>query len=1227
MKVLHDKGTIQSIFHLSDIHIRLYHRLEDEYEHVFHQMYKLLEQSRDKGEACLIVLTGDILHHKNDLSPECILTTLRFLNTLSSYYPTLFIAGNHDTLLNNPHRTDSLSAILAENDNANLHYLKYSGWYRYADVVFGVSSLLDQKMVRAEEQENIPWKKVALYHGGVGRFSTNKGFVMEGIPMSTFDGYDMVMLGDIHLHQYLDKQKRIAYAGSMIAQNFGETDPDHGVLKWGVATGASSLIVLENPYRYCEAVLKEDRWLVMDGKTHDLDNVLLPEKGRLKVFVGQKTAQTLRALARLRSRYPSLQLHENVLPIPSCQQEELLRPTHGTDTIQLLDNYFSTLPADWQDLKEVVMAFFQDNLQSKTPCSASHFEILRLEFSYMFGYGPNIVVDFSQFPKHETIGIFGMNSAGKSTLIDVMLFLLYGNITRYKHSQTVPPEVIHFQQKTSSGMIRFRSHNILYEVQKKMTRSTNGKIKVEEKLFKVLHDGTRLDLSEEHRKKTDKFIISQIGTPSQFLFTNIFLQTNEQSFRSMAPKDRKDFLYDILGLSQLEEYYQQNLVQWKGNNILLEQLEKDLKTEGVRPEQLEEVRAQLSQWEEEKLVCENSLSALQKKIRKKLSLRQPCPLSAKELASQKKNTLGKVERLRQEASRLREQVASLGQSEAPSKHVDLEQARNQLWEAIELLHQKVQPLPTLDLSRFQLGGGADQPTVDDAVSFRREVYERFLEKVRPILEGVDEAGLTVRKEDLLSSLHPTPDPATDTATLQKELAQLPPTPDPTQELREWTEQLSVWEARLVALRDEWKDRWDEWDQLQKEPDMVRFMSGLRFNKKCSSCSHNGSVLGSCLEEAAGFRQQKEKLWEVISSSKEQQKQWEEEIVRARKKVVELQQRQCIFQQMSRLQHILGNRAIREKLCEVEAQRKLSQSKRAWEEAERVARQRQKVQEHNAEVEHEIQEKKQQVAILDRQRRLWDEAHAAQTQWKETTALLEKEQARLAELVQWEKNLEENERLDRWVQEKEEEEERLRLRLEKNRDGCLRKHQELGLLTEQAEARKKKEEQYNRLKKENSMLGRLLKVLHRDGLPMYLMEQYLLQLETRINELIRPFLKEKTIVLRKEQKKETANIVLSVSTLGSETLYLGGMEGFIVDASIKEVLAEVSLQCKSNLFLIDEGISALDKKNMENLDQFFQFLEERHPHVLIISHLSEAQHIVRHSLQVSKVDGYSKIVYV
>lgn len=1231
MKVLNknEYEEIQTIFHLSDIHIRLYHRLDDEYEHVFQQMYQLLEESRqkDENEKCLIVVTGDILHHKNDLSPECILATLKFLNTLSSYYPTLFIAGNHDTLLNNLNRIDSLSAILAENHNINLHYLKYSGWYRYANVVFGVSSLLDEKLTMAKDFEHSPWKKIALYHGGVGKFSTNKGFVMEGIPMSTFDGYDMVMLGDIHLHQYLDKQKRIAYAGSMIAQNFGETDPDHGVLKWDVETGASSLIVLDNPYRYCEAVLKDGNSIFMDGKTYPIDKAPFPEKGRLKILLEQRTANEVQILTRLRNKYPSIQFHENVSMVsfkePQEQQSSYNQPT---TFLTLLQEYFATLPDDWEEkpkLMEIITSFFKDNLYTKKTC-ASHFEILNLEFDYMFGYGPNIKIDFSQFQKHETIGIFGMNSAGKSTLIDVMLFLLYGSITRYKHSQTVPTEVIHFQQKKSSGTIRFRSHNITYEIQKKMSRTTNGKIKVEEKLFKIHPDGTKVDFSEEHRKKTDKFVVSQIGTPTQFLFTNIFLQTNEQSFRSMTPKDRKDFLYDILELSQLEQHYQENYIKWKENKNILDQLEKELQHLYFHPEQMENVYQELSKLKNEKETYENNLSSLQKQIREKLSTKQACPLTIQEMEQQKKLIQSKLANLEKEQQILEQQK----KQQVPTMQPEfLEQTRKDLWQSIELLYKKIQPLPIMDVSRFRLEGGlcSYQPTPDDVESFRQDVYDQFMAESHSLLQDdQDEEQLLAQKEKLLSSLYPEPDPTTDTHILQKELEMLQQrlvcSSNISEELVEKTDQLTVLEMELLAIETEWKIKWEEWDQLQKEPDMVRFMSGLRFNGKCRFCSHNESTLQSCLLDAEQFKQKKLRLWEAISPSKEKQSLLKQQIVDARKKILDLQQQQQVFQKITKLQQILDNRSTRKQLSKIKIQQNWFKVKQVWEQTKYVAEQRKKTQEKNEKIEKKISKKKQKVAELDHQRRLWDE-------WREITHELEKEETKLAELKKWEQNVEENSRIDCWVQMKEQEEQSLKTKINQNMDRYIMKQQEFNLLEQKMETRKKKETQYNEIHKEHNLLTRLLQILHRDGLPMYFLEQYLPQLESRINQLISPFLKQKKIVLRKEQKKESINILLSVSTLGSETNYLGGMEGFIVDASIKEVLAEVSLQCKSNLFIIDEGISALDKKNMENLDQFFHFLEERHPHVFIISHLSEAQHIVRHSLQISKVGDYSKIEFV
>ena len=42
------------------------------------------------------------------------------------------------------------------------------------------------------------------------------------------------MLGDIHRHQFLDDEKRVAYPGSTVQQDFGETIDRHGFLVWDI---------------------------------------------------------------------------------------------------------------------------------------------------------------------------------------------------------------------------------------------------------------------------------------------------------------------------------------------------------------------------------------------------------------------------------------------------------------------------------------------------------------------------------------------------------------------------------------------------------------------------------------------------------------------------------------------------------------------------------------------------------------------------------------------------------------------------------------------------------------------------------------------------------------------------------------------------------------------------------------------------------------------------------
>ena len=95
-------------------------------------------------------------------------------------------------------------------DDDNLFYLKDSGLYKIGDVAFGVFSILDdpENYVSGLDITDPSIKtKIAVYHGAVKRGMTDIGYVVMGgdIRLPMFNGYDIVMLGDIHKYQVLQE--------------------------------------------------------------------------------------------------------------------------------------------------------------------------------------------------------------------------------------------------------------------------------------------------------------------------------------------------------------------------------------------------------------------------------------------------------------------------------------------------------------------------------------------------------------------------------------------------------------------------------------------------------------------------------------------------------------------------------------------------------------------------------------------------------------------------------------------------------------------------------------------------------------------------------------------------------------------------------------------------------------------------------------------------------------
>lgn len=258
---------IKKIVHFSDLHIRLF---KD------HDLYKsILETAIDQWrelEPDRIVFTGDLVHSKNQMTPELIEMVRWILTECSFNCKTIIIPGNHDFLVNNVERMDALSPIINSLNSKNIVYYKDRGVYEDENISWCVYS---------QYQGNIPpdittskGKRIGLFHGPIQGMKTDLGFDFgeEAYDIEKFDGLEAVLCGDIHKRQEFKFKTGKGYMiGSPIQQNIGESIGKHGYGIYDVETKEYSYVDLPNPKPFLKFEIKsfED----IENGTEKLKNV------------------------------------------------------------------------------------------------------------------------------------------------------------------------------------------------------------------------------------------------------------------------------------------------------------------------------------------------------------------------------------------------------------------------------------------------------------------------------------------------------------------------------------------------------------------------------------------------------------------------------------------------------------------------------------------------------------------------------------------------------------------------------------------------------------------------------------------------------------------------------------------------------------------------------------------------------------------------------------------
>ncbi len=547
------------IIHISDIHFRGLTR-HQEYIRAFNNFFNISKELKPD----VIYVGGDIVHSKTQgISPELIDVLSWWFTSLAEIAPTHIILGNHDGLILNKDRQDAITPIITALNNPNLYLYKQSGTYPtgYPGFNWCVFSCFDEEgwdEVKPVEGE----VNIALFHGGVLGSKTDINWNIEGeVKVDFFNGFEFALLGDIHKLQYLDDEKRIAYPGSTIQQNYGE-DVGKGFLFWEIESKDKfTSKFYEIPH--------DMPFVTIDWKGNVPDTMKEarnhPNKSRFRVKSENQINQT--DIVHLHSELKHIKEASEIVYkydvdfgeslIESSTEQFTTKDLRSEKTIQtLVKDYYKDAvlsEQEWETLESLVSNHCRSIEIGDTIARNTKWSIKSMNFDNVFGYGKGNHINFESLPG--ITGIFGKNRSGKSSIVGTLMYGLYNTTDRgpIKNVHIINSRKGHCKAEINLGI---NGKNFRVERQSVKHQNRKGQVNATTHLnfYRTGVDGEMIqDLTEEQRRETEKILRKYLGTADDFLMTSLASQGQMNTFIRERATSRKMILTKFLDLDIFEK--------------------------------------------------------------------------------------------------------------------------------------------------------------------------------------------------------------------------------------------------------------------------------------------------------------------------------------------------------------------------------------------------------------------------------------------------------------------------------------------------------------------------------------------------------------------------------------------------------------------------------------------------------------------------------------------------
>lgn len=610
---------MDSIIHISDIHIRVGNHDKSrytEYLTVFNNLFQSLSNQQSiKNKTAVIVITGDLFHHKNKLEPYGLELALHLFRGLSVLTSVFVIRGNHDYRQDVPNERDMISALMSY-DIPNVHYLDKTDVYTFHNLSFGLVAIQDTLLYGATTgiSPNLPpfpkgdsEYNVALFHGTISGCTLQTGQnTLNGYPIDWFQGFDAILLGDIHLQQVnrateveytfaplpstshiktfsYDKQSPWGYPGSLIQQDFGEPLFGHGYLLWSLKDKLIHAFHIHNPYGFVKMKNEE---IIVDKKYTNVQNVISQNwfPNHLKVSVLgnaldlKKCFEDKNVLFVKTSEEKTEQKTENKHIIEINSLEVLIEYLQSVIT---KDN--KTFPDTWKNwLKNpeqllISTSGYPEQLAKKISersdkiikASSKYLEdferfttqhlitgkmhIHNIQWNWILNYRDGNSYDFDTNTKNICI-INAKNGSGKSNFLEIICIAIFGegfpsrenlNYTSGLICDKKPPGVM------ASTSIIFSLNDTKYSLQRSMRLNTNGRsINFDKIILSEVIDGEDRIIHQQ-KGAVHPWIDSHIGTLEMYLMTAMLSQNADRDFFSLDKVTQRTLLDRIMSLDHI----------------------------------------------------------------------------------------------------------------------------------------------------------------------------------------------------------------------------------------------------------------------------------------------------------------------------------------------------------------------------------------------------------------------------------------------------------------------------------------------------------------------------------------------------------------------------------------------------------------------------------------------------------------------------------------------------